>query len=68
MINEALLDKTTEAVVKIQQFGYGFYFEVATEKYQACHPDGTVAHEFDGWEQIIAFADNICDKRGDTTT
>ena len=59
----ALLEEATESVLKIQKQGYVFCLDIATEKFQACHQDGTVEYEFDNWQQIIAFADNIHDER-----
>lgn len=61
--NPTLAEKTTEAIQKIQKFGYVFVFDIPTQKYQACDQNGTVEHEFDNWAQIIAFADNILDNR-----
>ena len=65
--NPALLEQTAEAIEKIQGFGYEFAYDILTQKYQVCkgNPDGSleVEHEFDNWEQVIAFADNIHDER-----
>ena len=56
----ALIDKTAEAIQKIQGMGWTFVFDIPTHKYQAClkNPDGSleVVHEFIDWEEIIAFA------------
>ena len=61
--NPLLTEKTAQAIEKIQAFGYDFAYEISTGKYQAGHinEEGNVEaeYEFDNWEQIIAFADNI---------
>lgn len=61
--NPRLTKKTAQAIKKIQSFGYDFAYEISTGKYQAGHikADGNLEaeYEFDNWEQIIAFADNI---------
>ena len=60
--NPDLVDETTESIMKIQKQGYDFCFDIASQKYQACIGD-KVEYEFDTWEEIIAFADRIHDKR-----
>lgn len=58
----ALLDKTVEAIQKIQERGWAFVFDVGSRMYQAGHEtsDGfEVEHEFIDWEEIIAFAQDI---------
>ena len=59
--NPLLLEKTADAIEKIQRHGYTFAFDMNTEKYQVCEDAeaSKVLHEFDNWEQIIAFADNL---------
>ena len=59
--NPLLLEDTADAIAKIQRHGYTFTFDINSEKYQVCEdPEATkVLHEFDNWEQIIAYANNL---------
>lgn len=64
--NPQLLDKTTDAIAKIQRHGYTFAFDMNSEKYQVCEDaEATdVLHEFENWEQIIAFAKTLFTDKG----